>query len=424
MAQLLKPDMPAVLERTHLAGHFDAFLLPVYEAGSNAIHALLDRYGASKIATKGKLIFSFSIGTAPDEFSVTISDNGNGLDEANYVAFCTPFTGHKLKRGGKGFGRFVAFKVFDEVAYYSKAVTIAGGIETRCFRFDVYAEEEIIDILGGIAPEFPTGCAVTYRQVKAQYHRRWEELTEERILDHLSSNFLTYLVDGRMPDTTVTLGDTEVDLRTHFARIFRHEKTHIFPLELRGATYDFKCDVSRVERGKPFSRHALMFFADNRLLGAGRAIENKIGKPVFQRSDGTEYVVIASLSGQFLDTHANMARTSLEASEDEILEIVDGACQAILSTESEQHEIIKTNQRNEVVQLLSRHPLLRYGLSGTTVADYVRSKPNNWRQENFVSDLAIQRLREERRWSSYVQKTIASKELFAERKKSAPKACL
>ena len=36
-----------------------------------------------------------------------------------------------------------------------------------------------------------------------------------------------------------------------------------------------------------------MFFADNRLLGAGRAIENKLGKPAFQRSDGTEYVVIA-----------------------------------------------------------------------------------------------------------------------------------
>jgi hypothetical protein len=61
VAQLLKPDMSAVLERTHLAGNFDAFLLPVYEAGSNAIHALLDRYGGSKIATDGKLIFAFSI---------------------------------------------------------------------------------------------------------------------------------------------------------------------------------------------------------------------------------------------------------------------------------------------------------------------------------------------------------------------------
>jgi hypothetical protein len=416
MAQLLKPDMPAVLERTHITGHFDAFLLPVYEAGSNAIHALLDRYGGSKIATEGKLIFSFSIGTSPNDFSVTISDNGNGLDEANYSAFRTPFTGHKLRRGGKGFGRFIAFNVFDEVVYHSKSLAQNSEIETRSFRFDVYAEEEMIDIAGGISSEFTTGCAVTLRQVKPQYHCGWQELSRERILDHLSSNFLTYLVDGRMPDTKVLVGDDEVDLRSHFARLFTLEKTHNFSLDLQGTSYEFRCDVSRVERGKPFSRHALMFFADSRLLGAGRAIENKLGKSVFQRSDGTEYVVIASVSSEFIDTRANQARTSLEATEDEILQIVERACQLILSTESEQHELIKETQRDEVVQLLSRHPLLRYGLSGTTIADYVRSKPNNWRQENFVSDLAIQRLREERRWSSYVQKTIANKELFEERK--------
>ena len=120
-----------------------------------------------------------------------------------------------------------------------------------------------------------------------------------------------------------------------------------------------------------------MFFADNRLLGAARSIENKLGKPAFQRSDGTEYVVIASLSGDFLDKHANQARTQLEADEDEILDIVDRACQAIITTESEQQEIIKTTQRDEVIQLLSRHPLLRYWLSGNTVTEYVRSKPNN-----------------------------------------------
>lgn len=251
--------MSAVLERTHLAASFDAFLLPVYEAGSNAIHALLDRFGGSKIATEGKLIFAFTIGTTPDEFSITISDNGNGLDEANYVAFCTPFTGHKLRRGGKGFGRFIAFKVFEEVAYYSKAALPDGGTETRSFRFDVYAAEEIVNVTGGIAPEFSIGCAVTYRQVKAQYHRRWEELTEERILNHLSSNFLTYLVDGRMPDTTVNVGSKEFDLRSHFSRVFKHEKTHTFSVDLRGTAYEFECHVSRVERGKPFPRHALMF---------------------------------------------------------------------------------------------------------------------------------------------------------------------
>jgi hypothetical protein len=104
MAQLLKPDMPAALERTHLAQTFDALLLPIYEAGSNAIHALLEKFGATNIAVEGKLTFAFSIGTRPDEFAVTVSDNGDGLDDRNYLAFLTPFTGNKLKIGGKGFG--------------------------------------------------------------------------------------------------------------------------------------------------------------------------------------------------------------------------------------------------------------------------------------------------------------------------------
>lgn len=148
-----------------------------------------------------------------------------------------------------------------------------------------------------------------------------------------------------------------------------------------------------------------------------KRVENKLGRGSFQKPDGTEYVVIASLSGEFLDTHANQSRTALEVSEDEMLAIVDAACDAILDTEIEQHEKIKSTQRDDVIQLLSRHPLLRYGLSGTTVFDYVRSKPNNWRQENFVSDLAIQRLREERRWTTYVQNTIADR-IFSNKEKA------
>jgi hypothetical protein len=262
MVQLLKPDMRAVLDRTNLATNFDAMLLPIFEAGSNSIHSLIDKFGGGNIASEGKLVFSFSIGTTPSEFTVTISDNGNGLDETNYPAFLTPFTGHKLRRGGKGFGRFIAFKVFEEVTYFSKSKPKDGtNTEIKTFKFDVYSNEEITDISGGVAPEFPTGCAVTYRQVKAPYHYQWSQISDQRILDRLSSNFLTYLVEGRMPETLVIIGDNEFDLKSHFATVFRLEKSHTFTLQLRENNFEFRCDVSRVERGKPFSRHALLFFA-------------------------------------------------------------------------------------------------------------------------------------------------------------------
>ncbi len=36
---------------------------------------------------------------------ITVSDNGIGLNEENYVSFRTPFSQHKIEKGGKGIGR-------------------------------------------------------------------------------------------------------------------------------------------------------------------------------------------------------------------------------------------------------------------------------------------------------------------------------
>jgi len=101
MAELRKPDMAAVLDRTHLRVNFDTFLLPIYEAGSNAIYAMMDRFDPRDIAQSGKLIFDFHTGSTEKDFSATVTDNASGLDEINYLAFRTPFTGHRIKRGGR-----------------------------------------------------------------------------------------------------------------------------------------------------------------------------------------------------------------------------------------------------------------------------------------------------------------------------------
>jgi hypothetical protein len=87
-----------------------------------------------------------------------------------------------------------------------------------------------------------------------------------------------------------------------------------------------------------------------------------------------------------------------------------------LKTEKEQNDLIKVEQRDDVVGLLQSHPLLRFGLAGKTVEQYVSHKPNSWTKERFVSDLAVQRLRAEKRWDTYVQETISDEALFQQRK--------
>lgn len=415
MAELKKPDMAAVLERTNLARHLGGFLLPIFEAISNSIHSITEKYGTEKAAKSGKIIVKVKDGTNLESFKVSIIDNGLGLNPDNFEAFLTPFTGNKLRKNGKGFGRFVAFKVFDVVHYESK---LADDPKTFRFKFDVYSDEEIIELNPKDNFQFDEGCRVSYSDVKSEYTASWRKIDEEEFLDQITQNFLTYLVDGSMPDTTVEFNGSSTDLREHFLSVFQHEESHNFELELEEDVWDFKLDVSRVTRGKPFKKHALLFFADNRILGQGRSIEGKLGKAFFEHDNGTEYVVIASVSGSYLDKHANNDRTFLEAPDDVIKDIIDRACQLILSTEKAQNDIIKVSQKDRVVELLQGHPLLRFGLSGKTIEQYVENKPNNWTKESFVSDLSIQRLREERRWSEYLQETIADEELFQERKDS------
>ncbi|MGE3395721.1 MAG: hypothetical protein AB7H79_02315 [Sphingomonas sp.] len=413
MPELRKPDMVAVLQRTNLARHIGGFLLPVFEAVSNSIHSIAEKFPAADIRTSGKILIDVKDGSDIEKFSIRVLDNGTGLDKRNMDAFLTPFTGNKLRKNGKGFGRFIAFKVFERIEYESKL-----SVDEVSFRFlfDVYQDEEVKRIRGRREFPFEEGCSVTYSEVRDEYVNRWREIGEKSFLDNLTQNFLTYLVNGQMPDTVVTYNGSETNLRDHFVKVFHHEESHTFSVKLDGADHEFQLDVSRADRNAPFERHALLFFADSRILGRGRPIEAKLGKPFFQRADGSEYVIIASVSGEYLDENANNDRTFLEATEKDISEIVDKACSFIMETERDQNVQIKTEQRDNVAEVLQSHPLLRFGLAGKTIEQYVEKKPNNWNTERFVSDLSIQRLRAERRWTSYLKETFADEVKFQERK--------
>lgn len=413
MPELKKPDMPAVLERTNLAKHFGGFLLPAFEAISNSIHSIVDRYGESKLASQGKIRIKVRDSRTHDKFVMEIADNGAGLDEDNYDAFQTPFTGNKLRKNGKGFGRFIAFKVFENIWYYSRP---ANGSAKRSFKFDIYQPEEIIEVTTARDLPYETGCVVRYQSIKKEYENQFLKLDSENFLDAVTQNFLPQLVAGKMPETTVDYDGVVTDLRDHFLAVFQFQKTLPFSVSINDQAKEFSVSVSRVNRGAPFANHSLLFFADDRILGKARRIDAKLGRPFFERTDGSQYVIAAGVSGTYLDENANNDRTFLEVAEDDIKLIVDGACEAILEVENAQHELIKTDQRGNVLALLQRHPLLRFGLDGKTIDQYVASKPNGWSTERFVSDLAIQRHRAENRWSSILESAQESDEVFSDRK--------
>jgi Histidine kinase-, DNA gyrase B-, and HSP90-like ATPase len=138
---LLKPDMNAVLSRTHLPRNVHGFLLPVFEAISNAMHGVEERF-RDQAQSDGVVHVQFKDWKHPNKIVISVSDNGVGLTDDNYRSFRTPFTGHKLKLRGRGFGRFVAFKVFTRILYRSR-FEFFGQEQLRSFRFDISQPEEL-----------------------------------------------------------------------------------------------------------------------------------------------------------------------------------------------------------------------------------------------------------------------------------------
>src|SRR5258708_16844489 len=89
-------------------------LQPLFEAISNATHAVEDRFLEGAIA-KGRTDVTIKNLRSPSKFEATISDNGVGLSPDRFKAFRTTDTPFKIERGGKGVGRLLWLDAFESV---------------------------------------------------------------------------------------------------------------------------------------------------------------------------------------------------------------------------------------------------------------------------------------------------------------------
>lgn len=181
-------------------------MLPTYESISNAIYSVQEKWGEQAIH-KGKVELVLTTGS----FSATVSDNGIGLDNKNYDKFKTPFTNHRLKKGGKGFGRFVGFKVFERISYYSKFE----DNKSRDFDFYIYHQPEMTNPAFSKRHKYDTGCTVYYEGVKETFEKIAEALEPEDIVERVIRYFLPYFIAGQIPDFTITIGNTPIFSGVH-----------------------------------------------------------------------------------------------------------------------------------------------------------------------------------------------------------------
>ena len=114
----LSSDIVGRVKRLPLRPSASSALMPLFEAVSNALHAVQDRFKEAT-AERGTIEIEahrYKTGSLSGHISgFTISDNGIGLTRENFDSFLMPDSQYKIARGGKGVGRLGWLKVFRDI---------------------------------------------------------------------------------------------------------------------------------------------------------------------------------------------------------------------------------------------------------------------------------------------------------------------
>lgn len=388
---LIKPDMLAVLERTNLSVNVQGFLLPVFEALSNSMDGIEQRF-EEQASRKGKILIKLDNLNDPDKVMISITDNGVGLNEENYKSFRTPFSGYKLSKRGRGFGRFIAFKVFSRIHYSSRFETAAAEA-TKTFRFDISQDEEIIFHDG--EPDF-SGCGLCVELDEPI--QGWYELigglSKQEVKDQIGSHFLPYFLYRGLPEIFLQFDDEDPEnITSYFKAVFVEHAAGQIETSIDGATCSLNYTLTKIPKTRQFKSHCLLFAAADRIVGHPRDLSTKLGATHFVDKDDSKFIIVAVVRGDAFETRLNDSRTSLDIPPKAVEEIVGTVCDKIQDREKQQIEKIKTGQAQKLNLALHENPILRLGLKGQSLSEYVAKKPNHWGPEEFVQDLALSRYR-------------------------------
>ncbi|WP_300532416.1 ATP-binding protein [Maricaulis sp.] len=295
-------------------------LQPVFEAVSNALHAIEDAFG-SCAQDDGKVIVEFENLNDPDRVSITVSDNGIGLDHERFEAFCKTDTPFKLLRGGKGVGRLLWLDAFENISVSSQFID-GDKLYRREFNFglretDQIYDEALTEIAGG--PQ-ERGTIVRFSGLRGSAYRGKFPIQRATIVKHFGSHFFADFILGRSPQIVVDVSGESAEfpeeikkLQVEDRGIAKLETEEFGELELASfvclkqasANFDGLHQLHLVANGRTVTTRKI-----DGLLGIGRF--GPAGDRVFH----------GCISGNFLDERVNQERTQFNFDESIVDQIV------------------------------------------------------------------------------------------------------
>jgi Histidine kinase-, DNA gyrase B-, and HSP90-like ATPase len=180
---------------------------PIVETIVNAIEAIEAQRpsdgGRINVRALRSQQIALDLDTALREIvGLQIEDNGIGFTDENRNSFDTLYSDHKARQGGKGFGRFICMKYFDELNVDSTYVQ-DGKFKRRRFSmghdFSIVIDESVED-----ATRASTGSVITLTGIKGKIEKTLPILARN-IVEKLLPYFIT--ADYKCPRITLSEAD-------------------------------------------------------------------------------------------------------------------------------------------------------------------------------------------------------------------------
>jgi hypothetical protein len=340
-------------------------LQPLFEAVSNAVFAIEDRQKLNP-EHEGRVAIRITKLSEPGKVAIEVEDNGIGLDEPRYDAFCIVDTDFKKAKGGKGVGRLFWLDAFNSIRVESSYNE--GGIDKRrAFRFELNNNEQIV-------PDSPKGASADRYGTLVQFvGLRGDEYIQhfpkraDTFFRYFTAHFIADFLMGHGPEVSVQIGEQIALYPKEVSDLVIGEslKTGDFDTKDFGtlSIVGFACkpEASTGLEGN----HQLHLLADGRTVES-RKIDNLLGLRSLSAQGEDGLFFHGCVTGDYLDKRVNEGRTAFNIPEKTLKELTR-LCVDQVKTKLFPDQIAGyiNERRDKYEAFVSRHPI--YGFDETDV---------------------------------------------------------
>lgn len=398
----LRPNIVKRIDRLPKPKNVTAAMQPLFEAISNAIHSVQNRF-AETVNHDGKIHVTVNTNRNKDQVWATVEDNGLGLDEKNWDAFTETDTDNKISIGGKGVGRLLWLDCFQKINVVS-TFKAKDGMERRSFDFVLKQDDQIqnekVEPVGSTdSPSF----FVRFDGLRDNGYMSNFPGRDSFVFQHLTSHFLPTFIGKKCPQISVYVGD---ETRHYPAEIDNIVHRKVADIRLETDDYGvllltlMECD--KVASADLKGHHFVHFIAHDRTVQS-QSIDGKLGLKYF--GDDGDRVFHAILTGEYLDKNVNQERTAFMF-EDVVLDrIINDVCTPhIEEFLKEPLEKLGGEQREKIEQITESYPSVAFGDTDELQA---KIPSGELKEDAIYGHLARERFRRDQRQAEKIKSVLS-----------------